>query len=358
MTPLPACEDFPLPRRIAESAFAACVPIAATFEITRRCNLRCRHCFNTDRRIGGPGDPAEIPTEIAIRILEGLREAGGLHVAFTGGEPLIHPDLATLVGIARSLGFIPALLTNGTRLDRGAADALAEAGLEEIRISLHGASAAGHDRFTGEPGSFDAALRGIAAARAAGISVRLALLLTGASAGEAAGMLALAAGMNLPFRIDLAITPRHDGTRPPEDIPADRGTRAALFRGPLRHFLPTPDPTRPLRCACARSTCGIDATGELLPCLGAPIPAGNLRERPFADLWRNSPVLNRIRALTDTDFTACGACPLRAFCRRSPGAAYLATGNYTGPDPQACVEAGVLREILSPGKSPTPASRP
>jgi len=89
----------------------------------------------------------------------------------------------------------------------------------------------------------------------------------------------------------------------------------------------------------------IASNGDVYPCIGAPIPSGNLRERPFAEIWRDSPQLQRIRDLALDDFEACKPCPDRPYCRRSSGVVYVNTGNYTGADEWTCMEASILHQL-------------
>ncbi|MDP7038507.1 MAG: SPASM domain-containing protein, partial [Myxococcota bacterium] len=102
---------------------------------------------------------------------------------------------------------------------------------------------------------------------------------------------------------------------------------------------------RLMQCSCAKGKCAISSTGEVYPCIGAPIPSGNIREQSFADIWQRSPVLNRIRNLKHEDFSSCQGCDLRPYCQRSSGAVYANTGDYTAAEPWVCQEAAVLKEV-------------
>jgi radical SAM protein with 4Fe4S-binding SPASM domain len=324
-----------------------CIPLTVTLELTMRCNLRCVHCYNFDRAAPPPASGTPLADAEILDVIDQVRRAGALTLAFTGGEALTHPSLEAFAAHARERRMQVGLKTNGTRLDPARAARLAAAGCGSAQISLYGACAATHDAFTGSPGSFEATLAGIRAAREAGIAVALSFSLTRANAAEAGAMLALADRLGVPCAVDPQLTARYDGTTGPLDLRVDRATLLALYRGPLRQMLPSPcrSPDRGVQCNCARSVCGISAAGEVYPCIGAPVPAGNLRERSFEEIWRDSPVLNRIRALRLVDFPSCAPCPDRRACRRSSGVAYVNTGDYTGADPWTCMEAGVLAEL-------------
>jgi AdoMet-dependent heme synthase len=104
-------------------------------------------------------------------------------------------------------------------------------------------------------------------------------------------------------------------------------------------------PAEQFNCNCARGNCAISARGEVFPCISVPWSAGNIRDRPFAEIWRDSPVFNRIRGLTLADFPKCGPCPHRGHCSHDRGAAYNATQDYTSADPFVCATAELVHRL-------------
>lgn len=324
------------------------MPIAVTLEITLACNLRCPHCYNFDRTQSAPDhlplDDAEIRDAI-----DQVRAAGALTLILTGGEALAHPSLEAFVAHAASRRMEVVVKSNGAAL-AARARRLADAGCRRVDVSLYGGMAATHDAFTGVPGSFERTRAGIETARAAGLAVGLSVPLTRMNADEVGILLAMG-----PCSIDPQITRRVDGDPAPLDLRVDRPTLERLYAGPLRGMAPSPCFDGGVQCNCARSVCAIGASGDVFPCIGAPWRAGNLRERPFAEIWRDSPVFRRIRSLTLDDFAVCKPCPDRPWCRRSSGTVYMNTGDYTGAEPFTCMEANVLHELNPASKAPSPA---
>jgi radical SAM protein with 4Fe4S-binding SPASM domain len=148
---------------------------------------------------------------------------------------------------------------------------------------------------------------------------------------------------------DAAITGRYDGTRGSLDTRVDHATLESLYRGPLRSELYSkkPDPTDDeFKCNCARGNAAVSSTGEVYPCIATPLRAGNVREQSFTEIWKDSEVFRRIRSLGVRDFKTCAPCDLKAWCRRTPGAAVLLHGDYTGVDPWTCKEAAIIRDVL------------
>jgi radical SAM protein with 4Fe4S-binding SPASM domain len=94
-------------------------------------------------------------------------------------------------------------------------------------------------------------------------------------------------------------------------------------------------------CGAARFAAAVRADGTMLPCIGMPVAAGDVRETGFARLWRDSDVMNTVRSLSRADLLACEDCNLSGFCRRCTGAALLEGGDMTSRLPYACMLARV-----------------
>ena len=139
------------------------------WNITRRCNLKCIHCY-AQATAGAAAD--ELATEQGLAMLDDLKAFGVPVVLFSGGEPLMHPDLLTLVEHAVGLGMRAVISTNGTLIDREMAEKLKRFGLSYVGISLDGVEVT-HDRFRGEKGAFAAAMEGVRNCQEAGIKVGL-----------------------------------------------------------------------------------------------------------------------------------------------------------------------------------------
>ncbi len=150
------------------------------WNVTGRCNLHCRHCYSGSRNRPYPD---ELSTDEAKAMLRDLADFGSPVVLFSGGEPLMRPDLLELIAAARQLGMRAVLSTNATLLDAAAARRLADVGLSYIGISLDGPRDI-HDRFRGASGSFDAAMAGLEHAETAGIKVGLRCTISRGNAAE------------------------------------------------------------------------------------------------------------------------------------------------------------------------------
>lgn len=139
------------------------------WNMTRRCNLKCVHCYAQALEEDGRDD---ISTEQGKAIIDDLAAYGSPVMLFSGGEPLVRKDLVELAHHAVSKGMRAVISTNGTLINRQKARELKEVGLSYVGISLDGGEEV-HDRFRKVPGSFKKALEGIENCQAEGLKVGL-----------------------------------------------------------------------------------------------------------------------------------------------------------------------------------------
>ncbi len=335
-------------------AYDGCVPLNVTLELTLRCNIRCMHCYNFDRDEPRPGAGNELTMAEIRALLRDLRRAGTLFLSLTGGEAMVHPRFWEIADEAAARGFALTVLSNGTLLTEAACDRLAAyANLWGVSLSVYGAGAATHDAVTQVAGSYERTMSGARRLAERGVRVGLKFVLMRANAAEAGAMIERAEAEGFEYSVDPTITGRYDGTSGSLSTRVDAATLESLYREPLRflvgkgHAHPTDDE---FKCNCARGNAAVSATGEVYPCIATPLRAGNIRERGFLEIWKESPVFRWIRGLRVEDFKTCAPCDLKAWCRRSPGPAYLLTGDYTGIDRWTCREAAILKSVEQAGE--------
>ena len=144
------------------------------WNLTRRCNLKCRHCYTVSADVDFPG---ELSQEQAFDTLEDLGRFRVPAILLSGGEPLDSPYLFPLAERARKLTRVLALSTNGTRIHGETADRVADIGFNYVGISIDGIGET-NDWFRGVDGAFDDALRGVRALKKRGVKVGLRFCLT------------------------------------------------------------------------------------------------------------------------------------------------------------------------------------
>jgi len=139
------------------------------WNMTRRCNLKCVHCYAQAKDIEFEN---ELSTEEGKALIDDLAGFGSPVILFSGGEPTMRKDLPELAAYAREKGMRAVISTNGTLIDRDLAKKLKDVGLSYVGVSLDGIRET-NDKFRGMKGAFDAALRGLHNCQEEGIKVGL-----------------------------------------------------------------------------------------------------------------------------------------------------------------------------------------
>lgn len=335
-----------------KKAWDACVPVFATLELTLKCNLRCVHCYNFDRAI--PYAKAKRENELTLPeikdLIDELAEAGTISLGLSGGEPLIHPDIFEIISYAREKRLSVRLKTNAIFLTEEKAKKLADLHLSGIDVSVYGACAETHDAFTKQKGSFEKTWSGIRMAKKYKLVPSISYVLHRGCVDEFAEMVAKAQNEDVHFNPSLELTARYDGSESSLDHRLTREDLLKLYTGEKTkdqfEGIYHPNATDAnVQCPCARTVCGIASNGDVYPCIGAPVFAGNLRMQGFGEIWKNSEEFKKIRGLTLPDFKDCVKCGDKPYCGRSSGVVYSNTGNYTGSDEWSCMNAKLIHEL-------------
>ena len=144
------------------------------WNLIRRCNLTCKHCYATSTDKDFPG---ELSTEKVFDVMEDLKSFGTRVLILSGGEPLMRPDIYEISYRAKALGFYVGLSTNGTLIDADSIEKIKQLDYDYVGISIDGTRST-HDRFRQKIGAYDEALRGLRLCRDANIKIGLRFTLT------------------------------------------------------------------------------------------------------------------------------------------------------------------------------------
>jgi radical SAM protein with 4Fe4S-binding SPASM domain len=356
--------------RLRYAASNAHAPVVA-WNCTRRCNLKCRHCYSN----AGEGDAGkELSSAEAREMIAGLARYGVPVLLFSGGEPLLRPDVMELGAWAAEKGIRTVLSTNGTLIGREEAAAVRESGFSYVGISLDGLGG-DNDRFRGVAGAFDGAIEGMRQCLSAGLKTGLRVTLTRQNLTHLEPLLDLARneGLRRVCIYHLVYCGRgSDMAR--DDLAAGeaRGVMDTIMRKAREFYSIDPefeiltvdnhadgvyiylkllaeDPeraasTRALleRARGNRSGIGIaciDARGLVYPDqFMRQSPAGSVREKTFSEIWGGlgNPLLAALRDRKGLLKGRCGRCSWKEMCNGNMRARALAAhGDLWAEDP-AC----------------------
>jgi SynChlorMet cassette radical SAM/SPASM protein ScmF len=308
------------------------------FYLTEGCNLSCRHCwlapkFDPD----GTRYPVLSP-EVFADVIRQAKPLGLEAVKLTGGEPLLHPQISTLIQTVRREGLRLAVETNAVLCTPELAAEIAAVGKPFVSVSLDGADAAAHEWVRGIPGSFELAIQGIRNLTGAGVRPQIVFSMMRHNAGQVEAVIRLAENLgagSLKFNV---VQPTERGELLHESgqalgvaelIDLGRRVEGTLARGTnLRLIFHYPQAFQPLGrlaggdggTACGiRGILGVLPQGEYALCgIGEHMPEmvfGDSKTDALAHIWSDHPVLNSIRAgMPDRLQGICGRCLMKSRC--------------------------------------------
>lgn len=328
-------------------------PRVVTWEVTRACELRCVHCRAEAIR---ERNPLELTTVEGLRLLDSISLFGepAPVVVLSGGDPMLRPDVPVLIRRAVDLALPVAVIPAPSRsLDRRTVLTLQRLGVRRIALSIDGASAPTHDAFRGESGSFLAAIRAARAAADVGLPFQVNTTVTEETAQELPAIADLletlgAVAWEVFFLVPVG---RGSSLRPLNAIETERWLRWLYRRqrgAPFRVMTVEAPQYRRVADQIERRDTGegrvvgttsdgfgfifVGHTGEVHPSGFLPLSVGNVRNASLVDLYRHSPVLQRLRRRDELG-GKCGACSYRDFCGGSRARAWAVSGNPMAEDP-------------------------
>jgi 12,18-didecarboxysiroheme deacetylase len=319
------------------------------WNITRRCNLKCVHCYSESENRDYEG---ELNKEESLRFLDSLADFKVPVILFSGGEPLIRKDVFELISHARTKGMRAVVSTNGTLITNDIALKLKDAGLSYVGVSLDGLITR-HDRFRGLEGAFKRSIEGIRACIKAGVKVGLRFTITRDNVEDIPGIFTLLENEGVP-RIcfyHLVYTGRaselaehdlnHEETRRCVDLIIDSTAElhrkghatevltvdnhadgVYLYHRMMREKSPRAENVLELLKMNGGNNSGIGIgcvswDGTVYPDqFWRHYTLGNVREKPFGEIWtdKNEPLLVQLRNRKSLLKGKCSRCTYQNIC--------------------------------------------
>ena len=321
---------------------------------TNQYNMYCQHCY----RNAGNKILDELTTQQAQKLIREAAETGFKIFIFSGGEPLLRPDLIPLVAYAKEKGLRPVLGTNGTLIDLKMAKALKNAGLMAAGISLDSMDASKHDHFRNYQGAWSKAIAGMENCQKAGLAFQIHTTVLQWNQHELGDLTDLAQQLGARGHHLFFLVPTGRGAEieaeslTPEDYESIINQIMSKQRKISLELKPTCAPqftriahelgvdTRFSRgCLAGISYCIISPLGDVQPCAYLDMKLGNVKEHSLLEIWNNNTVLQRLRS---QDYGGkCGSCYYTRQCGGCRARAYFYhQGDYMGADPWCLYQGG------------------
>ncbi len=339
------------------------VPRVVSWNITKRCNLKCEHCY-IDAKFGGSAPAGELSTDECLRVLGELAELNSSALLIiTGGEPFLRKDLFRITTRASEIGFMVVIGTNGTVISDRLADQIPDAGIQGLSLSLHALTSEPHDRFVGVQGAWDNTVRGAAVLREHDIPFIIQTSVTPWNEAEIPQIVdkAKALGARVFNLYFLVGTGRGAGQTPlaPDAYEALLETLylsqkqhegemivnakcAPHFKRVIWQHDPGSANLRAYGTGCPAGVHYLQITpdGKVTPCPYMGHSVGDLRTQTFTEIWEGSGLLQGLRK---ADLGGrCGECEFKSFCGGCRCRAYAETGDALAEDPACGYEPGTL----------------
>ena len=314
-------------------------------------------------------------TEQGLGLVDDLAELGRTQpmmpiLVFSGGEPLCRSDIFELIERARASAITCALATNGTMIDTGMAERIADCGIARVSVSLDGATAAVHDGLRQQEGSFEKALAGVAALHARDVPFQINMTLTKHNAfqleevyrlSKSVGAVAVHVFMLVPVgcgqilaetdmlspeqyeqkmedickldgrgELEMKVTcgPHYERIIRQKGLYRERAQAGGGEKAPGKHRHGAPS----RGCLAGLGVLFVGHQGDVFPCGYLPVNCGNVLKQELATIWRENQDLARMRDSSRLE-GKCGVCGYREVCGGCRGRAYGATGDYMAQEP-------------------------
>jgi AdoMet-dependent heme synthase len=346
-------------------------PFLVIWETTQACDLACKHC----RAEAQPNrHPDELSTAEAKKLLEDVRRFGPIIFVFSGGDCMKRRDIVELIEYGSGLGLRMAITPATTPLTtREELQAMKDAGLSRLAISLDGSHPGIHDEFRQVAGSFEHGLRILRTSQEIGLSTQVNTVVAKHNLDDFEDLIALMTEVGIVFWEVFFLIPM--GRARPEDVAsaeqfeavfdrlyelsktapfdikataAPQYSRVVLQKKVAERRAGEGDVTDVLTDGVAFSlTDGIGRargvndgdgflfvshTGDIYPSGFLPVSGGNIRKDDLLEVYRDAPLFRQLRDRSNLK-GKCNVCEYRPVCGGSRARAYAVTGDYLESEP-------------------------
>jgi radical SAM protein with 4Fe4S-binding SPASM domain len=327
----------------------------AVWEVTEACNFSCKHCHAKS----GQAAEDELNTREAHEFIQQVAAINRFRMlVYTGGEPLVRPDIEDLLAYSKKQGLINVIATNGSLIDKARAMALKRLGVRGIAVSFDSTDRDIHNHIRCNPEAFDLAVRAIEACKAAGMVVQLNYTAMRKNLSTLEEVVRLCHDIHADIMLCYQLVPMGRGSLIADWALSPEQNRELMHRlkrlqrdsvtvvEPVAapqywpHLMKrdNDDPKRLAPrtlfhgCAAGWGLIYVKPNGDVWPCPFVPISGGNVRENHLEWIWTHGDIFMKLR---DRNLLRgkCGDCANRYICGGCRGKAYAATGDPLAEDP-------------------------
>ncbi len=330
-------------------------PYLVALNLTKRCNLKCDHCYlDATTKMGGGHD--ELTTEECFRLIDQIAEVNpGSLLVITGGEPLVRPDILDIARHAVKHRFMVVFGTNGMLINDTVAKEMVDIGVMGVGISIDSLDSVKHNAFRGLPGAWEGALGGIEACKRNGLQFQIHFSAQPMNYRELPDVIDWAHGLgakvlNVFFMVCTGRGEELTDISPSQyeevlgylvqcqDKYQDMLVRARCAPH-FKRLAYEKDPDSPITkaqgymgggCLAGTNYARVTPNGDLTPCPYMPLSAGNIRENSFVDLWEHSEIFNSFRYPHLKG--KCGDCEYSEICGGCRARPYVDHGDWMDED--------------------------
>lgn len=318
------------------------IPFNLDWELTYRCNLKCKHCYQT-----GEEDRQELSKEEIFKTLDDLAAMGCLFVTLSGGEIFLRDDLIEIIKYLKSKGFAYRLLTNATLIDDAKAKEIAALKPLSVEVSIYAMDEEIHDWMTGLEGSFKQSIAAIEMLRDLGVNVRIKSTIVEKNKDQIQVLKDYAQSIEAGFTYYIGVVPQIDGNKGVCELNpcidsavnvlenADYNPEPLVIKREKLNYQPL--------CAAGHNALYISPYGDVFPCVLLRKLCGNIMENNIKDIWFGKK-MEEVRNISFADLKDCQNCEDINYCNRCPGVAFLESGSLTAISKQDCFLAAARRK--------------
>ena len=332
-------------------------PMRLHIDVTQSCTERCIHCYIPEY------NPIFLPYEKIKEVIDSFASMNGLHITFSGGECMMHPDFAKMLRYAHEKDLTIGILTNLTLCDDKMIELLKEVDAT-VQVSLYSMQSNVHDAITKLPGSWSRTMAALDKIHTANIPCFIACPTMKQNFGSYYDVVEYAKGRNMSVQVDFIIMAKTNGDTSNIPCRIDVGQARSVLHDLMYKALPVDSeyfslaksgdlPTNeewanhPV-CSAGLDTICLDATGNYYPCPGfAGFKLGSCFEHTLEWVWNESPEMLRLRSVRGRDFKKCVDCPDLNCCSVCMCRNFNETGDIFKPAEYFCDVAKINHEILN-----------